>query len=180
MTAFFRTALRPTARRLLAGLGALAACNPSIAAAQSATVLLYEVADNNTNSTANFAEAQQIVPVLPRDALVFVNASGGATYAGPLTGAGIRVSIRYGNSNIVTEDDMFEGQSINMTYRASVSHVCLLPQGATATFTAWTERLGPLNPAGTNANTETKARLEVVAIAASFPGPARRTCGGAF
>jgi hypothetical protein len=175
------------ARKVLAAAGrwtwlgpaVLIAGLPGPAAAEPATVLAYEVGDQvgNTNSNANFAEAKLDVD-LPRDALIFVNASGGASYSGPLTGAGIRVSIRYGTKAIVTEDDSFEGQSLNMSYRASASHVCLLPQGRKATFTAWTERLGPVGAGG--GNTGTTVRLELVAIAADLPGPPRRTCGGAF
>lgn len=160
--------MRP--RRMLAGRAArwtafcLAAWT-SPAAAQPATLLFYEVArggNANAASKTNVADAAptQTLGGFASDALVFANASGEAHYAGPLTGSGIRVSIVRDRYPIV-EDDMFEGQSINMTYRASVSHVCLLPAGKTITLIGRTEPLGPL---GSN-NDRTAVRLEVTAIA---------------
>lgn len=168
MNALLRTIVPP------ALLAAVAGSWPMPAAAEPATVLLAAVATNNPNSTPSFAEARLDIGGFETDALVFVTASGRADYAGALTGTGIRVSIRHGA--VVVEDDMFEGQSINMTYRASVSHICLLPRGGQARLLGWTEALGP----GTN-NTQAGMRLEVVVIAAEFrmPFPVRQPCGGA-
>ena len=166
------------ARRLLIGMAALLACCPNPAAADPATVLAYVVEGNGPNSTPNFAEATIELGGLGRDALVFVNASGAAGYKGQVTGAGIRVSIRYGKSDIVTEDDAFEGESLDMTYRASTSHICLLPHDQKATFIAWTERLGGVGPGGGNSGTT--VRLEAVAVAADLPAAPRKFCGAAF
>lgn len=149
------------------------AFEPGKAVAAPVTVLVYAVENGGDPAgTANTASASKTVGDLGSDALVFVTAFGQAHYGGPLTGSGIRVSIVRDRFPVV-QDDMFEGQSIEMTYRASVTHVCLLPQGKTVEFTG---RTAPLGPLGSN-NNRTAVRLEVVAIAAQVSPDSRvETC----
>lgn len=142
----------------LAALAAIFACWPSIAATEPVDVLHNEV---QNGSGTNDASAVVYLPGFPTtNALVFVTASGRATYTGPTGGAGIVVSIRAGEVRI--DDQSSEGQSINMIYRAAASHVFLLPRNTAIRIIGQTEAYGSQS----SANQGSAVRLEVVAIAA--------------
>jgi hypothetical protein len=142
----------------VAALAVALACWPVPAAAEPATVLMDRVERaNGTNS----ASAQLVVGGFDTNVVVFVSASGSARYNNALGGAGIVVSIDDGRDNLVW-DDSFEGQSINMIYRASVSRTFVLRRGDRVALAGRTEPLG----SQALSNQEARVRLEVVVIAA--------------
>jgi hypothetical protein len=85
---------------------------------------------SETSSGTNSAQAKLDFGPYATDAVVFITASGSASYKGPKANAGITVAIRSSiTKGDLAVDDSFEGSSANITFRASASHMLLLKKG---------------------------------------------------
>ena len=135
--------------------------SPSWAAPDSRSVrVLNATVESGSTSAGNAAQtALQIGPFNQR-AVVYVTASGRATYSGSTRNAGMILSIREGDH--LVQDDSFEGESSSINFHANAAHVFVLPRGDRVNVQATVEPYG----AGGQSNRNTSVHMHVVAIAA--------------